>query len=271
MVYKKYKPSKALRSYVSDYYIWESDAKLSQPFSVTSSANNCFAMVFSYGDVYRLFNTKHQGTRLPTQFLSGQSTSAYTLHLQGKIGMAGIIFHGSAFRSLFRIPNPKEFIDDRIDLTVLLGKEADEITERLAEAPSHLRRIQILEAFLLKKMQHSNNELTIADRASARILHQRGMIRMDDLAQQLYVSPRQLRRKFKSRVGVNPKYFARLKRFNYVNWRLTLQQETSWQMFVQDDAFYDQSHFIKDYKEFFGKTPTVQILENRKIALELTS
>ena len=94
---------------------------------------------------------------------------------------------------------------------------------------------------------------------------------MDELARQLYVSPRQLRRRFKAEVGLNPKYIARLKRFSYVNLRLTQNPDFSWQMFLDRGLFYDQSHFIKDYQEFFGKSPTIQIRENRKVAHQLTS
>ena len=79
------------------------------------------------------------------------------------------------------------------------------------------------------------------------------------------------RRRFKTEVGINPKFVARLKRFNYINLCLTQNPTFSWQMFLDQGLFYDQSHFIKDYREFFGKNPTAQILENRQVAQELTA
>ncbi len=269
MRYQKYPPSPFLKAYVVSYYLWESGGPLKKPFSIASCASNCFAMVFNYKVPYRLHNPIHKGTLLPQQFLSGQSTSAYTLELTEQIGMAGIIFRGGALRSLFKLPNPAEFLDDRIDLGLLLGHQADEITKQLAEASSDLRRIQVLENFLLEKLRKNASELTLADKAASIILDNKGMIRMDDLAQKLHISPRQLRRTFKARLGVNPKYFARVKRFNYVNLCLTKNPDASWRYFISEEGFYDQAHFIKDYQEFFGKTPTIQIKENRQMETKL--
>lgn len=271
MRYKKYRPSPLLRPFVVDYYLWESRHPLDRPFSITSSANGCLAMVFNYGESYCLYNILHNGTRLPTQFLSGQSTSPFTLQLRGRVGMAGIIFRGSSLCRLFSLPPLKAFQNDRANLSDLIGPEAEFVTEQLAEVFSPSEKIQILENFLLRRLKTADPEPTLAERAANVIYQNRGMIKMDELARQLYISPRQLRRRFKAEAGFNPKYVARLKRFSYVNLCLTQNPDFSWQMFLDRGLFYDQSHFIKDYQEFFGKTPTIQIRENRKVAHQLTT
>ncbi len=270
MYYKKFAPSPQLLDYVVSYYIWESEHKLETPFTITSHANGCFAMVFNYGDPYQVSNSSNSKTTPPQHFLCGQSSKAYMLHLSGTIGMVGIIFHNAAFRSLFAIPNPLEIMDKRIDLTDILGKETAVIAEQLAQASFPMEKRLILDAFLLNRLRRVGNELKIADQAANIILEHRGMIRMDDLANQLFIGPRQLRRCFKSRMGINPKYFARLKRFSYVNLCLTQGTHGSWRSFLDQNAYYDQAHFIKDYKEFYGKSPALQIRENREVEVELS-
>ena len=269
MFYKKYKPRPTLQRYVQDYFIWESPQRLQSTFSIVSPANPSMAMVFNYGDPYYLHNALYKGLKLPRQFFSGASSSAYQLEIKGKIAQAGIIFKGSAFRDLFSLPNPAEFRDDREDLTNLVDSNAPEVLEKLAGAHSHWQRIQILESFLLQRLPNDFRIPNAVDQALNIILQQRGLVKMDDLARQVCISPRHFRRAFKSRVGMSPKFYARLKRFNYINLRLTQEPGMSWREFVGNGLFYDQSHFIKDFQAFFGRNPTPQILENREIHAKL--
>ncbi len=268
MRYRKYKPSSPLQPYVSDYFLWDSEA-LTTPFEITSPANCYAALVFNYETPYQLFNHKHQGSRLPQSFLSGQSSATYTLRLSGRIGMAGIIFQGAAFQNLFPTPHPLEFLDDRVDLHHLIGAESIKITEQLTEASSDLDKILVLEKFLLERLKKRGTALSVADHAAHIILNQKGVIRMDDLAKTLCISPRNLRRRFTERMGVSPKYFARLKRFGYINACLTMNPSLSWQNFMIDGGFYDQSHLVKDYQEFVGKNPSQQFLYTQQLVEQM--
>lgn len=271
MFYKKYKPSLPLRPYIRDYFLWESNSCLSRPFTISSPANANNAIVFNYGDTYRLYNSLHHGDLLPAQFFCSYSFTPYTLKLTGRIGMAGILFQAGAAKLLFKLPDLGDLADDRIDLTEIINQHASLVTEQLAEAKTAVQKIRILENFLLDRLKAPNRGLSLANHAMNIIFQKRGMIAMDDLARQLYVSPRQMRRIFKNELGINPKLCARLKRFNYVNLSLTKNSGSSWNMFLDKDAFYDQSHFIKDYQKFFGKNPTAQILENRKVAMQFST
>jgi len=271
MFYKKFKPSPILQRYVQDYFIWESSQRQKSPFIFTSPANPSMAMVFNYGDRYQLSNHLNKEAWLPMQFFSGASPSTYQVLITGKIAQAGIIFKGSSFRDLFLLPNPSEFLDGREELSNLIGKTAIEITEKLAVAHSNQDRIQILEQFLLERLPTTVKLPNAIDHSLDIILQKRGLIKMDELAQHVSMTPRHFRRTFKSRVGLSPKFYARLKRFNYVNLKLTQEPINSWRQFVGKGLFYDQSHFIKDYQAFFGKTPTSQILENRQVHQALVS
>ena len=269
MPYRKYPPHALLRPYVTDYYLWESGDVPLPPFSLTSPANPRWAMIFNYGSPYRLHNDRHRGTTLPAQFFSGQSTGPYTLELSGQIAMAGIIFTSRGPRELFALPPLDQFLDDRADLTNLIGPAAAEVTEQLATARSPQQKIDILDRFLLARLPKATHSPSPAVRAAELILHHRGMIAMDEVARRVYLSPRQMRRTFKAELGINPKFFARLKRFNYVNRCLTNGTDFSWQHFLREGAFYDQSHFIKDYQTFFGSNPKAQIAENRRVVARL--
>lgn len=257
MSYSKFSPSPELNPYVEFYYIWESQLHELNHLDVNSSPNYSYVLLFNYGDYYQLFNCNHNGTYLPVTFLSGPSLEKFTLKLNGKIGMLGVVFRGAAFRNLFSISNPAEFINNRIDLELLLGNEARLILEQIAGSPTDSYKIKVIEnylIYLLKRKKASSNPI---DRAVELMLDRRGMMRVDDLAFSLNMCQRNFRRRFLERVGMSPKYFLRLKRFNYINLLLHRYPNLPWHDFVFDGGYYDQSHLIKDFHEFTGQKPAV--------------
>jgi AraC-like DNA-binding protein len=79
---------------------------------------------------------------------------------------------------------------------------------------------------------------------------------MDEVSTLLTVSPRQLRRRFKERFGMGPKFAARIKRFGYVNLLLSQRTDLNWQDVIHRTGYFDQAHFIKDFKQFAGEVPS---------------
>ena len=82
-----------------------------------------------------------------------------------------------------------------------------------------------------------------------------GGIQVADLAVQLEVSPRQLRRKFKEIVGITPKYFAKVLQMNSALQALFSQDSETLTTLAQDSGFYDHAHFINVMQQFFGQNP----------------
>lgn len=260
MPYNKFKPSENLEPFVDFYYIWEKEEMLLTPLDISSSANNYCVMLFNFGDQYTLYNRLYNGEVLPKNFLAGQSVSPFRLELCGKIGMLGIVFKGTAFQDLFDIPEPQTILDERIDLQTIIGQKANRINEELSKATNNHHRINIIEQFLLARINYKRPSRHLIDSSVEIILAKKGMVRMDNLANLLNLSPRQFRRTFTKRVGIGPKYFARIKRFNFVNLCLSKNPNLKWMEFVDEGAYFDQSHLIKDFQEFSGKTPN-QFLE----------
>ncbi len=256
MQYLSFAPSAPLQPYVEKFYILEHEGGLNQPVDLLSPANSYAALVFNYGDRYRLHNFWAQGALLPRQFVSGYSTTPYKITVQGQVGMVGVVFKGGGFLHVFPQLVGSDLSDKRLNLADLIGYEAELLTEQLAEAPSHPARIARVEAYLFNRLRKTDFLLHIADHAVHRILNQRGMLTMDGLADDLALSPRHLRRRFSERVGMSPKFFARLKRFNFVSLTLLQNPQLHWPEFLADGGFYDQSHFIKDFVAFTGSAPT---------------
>ncbi|MEX2564308.1 MAG: AraC family transcriptional regulator, partial [Cyclobacteriaceae bacterium] len=104
----------------------------------------------------------------------------------------------------------------------------------------------------------------LVDETLSKILHSRGILSVRNLSQDYCLSPRQFRRRFTERVGVSPKMYSRIKRFNYISY-LTTNEFENWQDIVFKGGFYDQAHFIRDFCHFTGKKPTDYVNYNRAL------
>ncbi len=91
------------------------------------------------------------------------------------------------------------------------------------------------------------------------------MLSIRQLSDHLCISPRQLCRRFTEKVGVTPKRFARIKRFNYISYCMITEGD-KWADLVYQGGYYDQSHFIKDICEFSGKNPSAFVNYKRALA-----
>ncbi len=268
MFYRKFSPSPHLQPFVECFFVWECSKTLAKALTIESPPNGFASMVFNYGTPYRVISQKLNGGFAPKTFLTGQATKSYQLQLSGQIGMVGIVFRPAGLSTLFGLPM-YEFSDERTNLRDVLGRQIDELSDKVEEAASHTERIQLLEQFLNRRLLGQNTEPDRTDYAANLIVDQRGIININDLMNDMYVCRRQFERKFLQKVGVSPKYYARIRRIGFLcnelaqkRWKID-----DWQDLVYRCGYYDQSHFIKEFTEFTGKAPSLYVKNN----IELTN
>jgi AraC-like DNA-binding protein len=256
MFYQKYLPLPVLRPYIHWFYILEytgGDSVLDVP----GLANPSCALVFNYGDRYQLSNVHYTQELLPTAFFSGVSTEPFTISLRGRVGSLGVIFRAAAFLDSFRLPPLEELNDQRLNASEWAGREMDDFCAQLAATEEAHKKIDLVNQFFINYFGHRQPAIQTADQLANHILEQRGLLSMEALTTRFHVSARHLRRLFKERVGVSPKFYARLKRFGYTHYCLQAGQ-FNWRHFVGDHGYYDQAHLIRDFKTFSGRPPKLQ-------------
>jgi methylphosphotriester-DNA--protein-cysteine methyltransferase len=124
----------------------------------------------------------------------------------------------------------------------------------LYEAPSEARQGQLLDAFFGQKPGFGGEADAITGHALDRILDQKGILRVDELKNTLGIDYRTLERHFKATTGVTPKEFARIIRFKNA-YKAFRGRQASNTFFFLDCGYYDQSHYIREFKHFMGGTP----------------
>jgi len=126
-----------------------------------------------------------------------------------------------------------------------------ETIERLGEARTDIARVRIVEAFLLRQLKEFKADQVVAG-ATHHIYRTQGTIRIAELAELLHISQSPLEKRFRAVVGATPKKFAGIVRARHVlNALNTGDQNTAEYL----SSFYDQAHFIKDFKKFSSMTP----------------
>ncbi|AUD01912.1 helix-turn-helix transcriptional regulator [Spirosoma pollinicola] len=278
MFYKKYQPSAHLTPYVACYYVWEhsvdpSSGSASDSLQIESPPTGFGSFVFNLGTPYRVeASLRNPFQVVPEAFLTGQATRQYRLYLSGAIHMVGIVFQPAGISSLFGLPMV-EFANERVALADALGNSVQFLTEQLAEAPDYPARVAILDQFLSFQLLKRNLLPDRIDHSANQIVAHRGIININALVDDAFLCRRQFERKFLQRVGVSPKYYARIRRISYLCAQLASQswQIADWQDLVFRCGYYDQSHFIKEFTEFTGKNPSAYVRNNVELANYLTT
>lgn len=270
MNYHIFPPSAPLKNYIEQYYIFEHEAYLEVEYEISSTATCYSALVFNFGTPYRFQNSLGDDYITPPYFMGGFSTGTFRVFPKGKINMLGIVFKGTGLLSLFPSIRLECLHNKRASFVEMLGSEAEIIAEQLEKTADAKDQIATIDSYLLNRLERFGQPPSLADKAALLILRKRGMITIEKVAETLNVGDRHLRRVFSERLGMNPKLFARIKRFQYVNLCLTQNETLDWQEFLDEGGFYDQAHFIKDFVAFCGKAPSAQLLQSRQISELLT-
>jgi transcriptional regulator GlxA family with amidase domain len=98
------------------------------------------------------------------------------------------------------------------------------------------------------------------------MLQKDGMIPIERLQKMAGISERQLERQFQTQVGLTPKFFSRLLRFQKVFKAVMQNRNLGWSFIASECGYYDQAHFIHDFKSFSGQNPSAYFNEDHRMA-----
>ena len=145
------------------------------------------------------------------------------------------------------------FFNQSIPLDQIFDRsKISSVTDQLYTAGSDQQRIAIVEQFLISELKPSSPDTLIA--AATRLIRlKQGKLEINQLNRNLYTSASVLERRFKQVIGTTPKKFASLVRLNNVI--AELKTDKSLINICYDHEYFDQAHFIKDFKSFTGYTP----------------
>lgn len=261
MNYQTYAPAPILSKYIRCYWTLESSETTPPVSKEKIFPDGCIELVFHYGDLFEEYKTGDTSDVQPRSFIYGQIEKFIEIKATGKIGVLGIRFFPNGLKPFVRF-NINEITGNAVAVQDLWGKDGEIIEDKILNAPPIEQKIFLLEAFLISKLNNTGANDIVVERCVDSILRSDGNVTIKDLAFQLNIGRRHLERKFVSSVGLSPKLLSRITRFNNTLNLLEHKQFSSLTMVAYEGGFYDQAHFIKDFKDFTGLNPKEYFSQN---------
>lgn len=156
-----------------------------------------------------------------------------------------------AARALFGVPMTA-LTDHVVDLRDLMGPGARVLLERLEEAASSAARFDLLDATLEAAFERAEVPPPLVDEAWRRLRDAHGTLSIRALADELGVGRKRLHAAFEDHVGLSPKMLARVFRFQHA---VAQVGRSPWPVIAAECGYYDQSHLIRDFRQFAGMPP----------------
>lgn len=253
MNYQTFEPDQDLAAFIKCYWTLES-SKEETPEKQTIVPDGCMEMIFHYGDLYKQYLDNGNSIIQPRCFVIGQLTRPLEIEPTGETRIFSVRFHPEGFLPFTNVPI-KEMENTAVSLEKLFGKAGQEIGQQILNTNSTSERIKLVEKFLLDRLTDIATIDRIVKSTVETIITANGQIPVDELSKLNKVNRRQLLRKFSSAIGLSPKQLSRTIRLQAALKMLLSNQFPNLSELAYENEYYDQAHFIKEFKEFTGSTP----------------
>lgn len=256
MKYQEIRPGNALKQYVKCYYTYESDANVI--FEDTVFPSGCVEIIFNLGTgKWQTATGNNAYIDNPSIELWGQVIRPLPIRSIGKNTMLGIRFYPHA-AAYFLNDKVGLFNDQVIDFNDLHGTAAGILYSQLLETASWNKRIELIEKFLLHKLSLSQNrfsKLGMVSNVMTEMCKADFFDNIANVASRYGITSRYLQKLFFQYTGLTPKLYSQIHRFQN-SLRLITQNNSSLTSIAYDCGYFDQSHFIREFKSFTGFTPS---------------
>ncbi len=209
-------------------------------------------IVFNLAGPFRRY---HKGTveRQPESIVVGQMNSFVVIEPTNLVDLFGIRFHPHGLYPLVR-QSMTQLSDQIESVETVFGKKGSQLEERIKEAKSTEERIKICEEEFSDSLFVEFKDGDLVEYATRSIANN-DFESIGQLAVKLDISNKKLERIFNRYVGITAKRLSRITRLQKVVTKIGGKQTVGWADLAYSFGYFDQSHFIKDFKDFSGLTP----------------
>lgn len=253
MKYFTITPPDSLAPYVRYFWVLEGEATADKPYVHRSMADGCAELIFHYTGVFDELMHNNSVEKSFSSGLSGQSQRYRRFAITQNFGIFGVYLYPFAVPQLFSISGT-DIKNQMLDLKTAIGNPGAELEERMMLAPDNHSRVKTIIEFLERKLMKSSGPEPGVFSAIKHIIKTNGVDRVDALAGRTFQSTRQFERNFKHYSGFSPKLFSRIARFQSALGKYNCDHKSLSEI-AYDCGYYDQSHFIQEFREFSGFNP----------------
>lgn len=253
MEYNTFTPNELLAAFIKCYWTLEAHAT-TVPERQRIVPDGCMEMIFHYGDPYKQYTSDTDFIIQPSCFVFGQITTPLAIEPTGRTGIFSVRFHPDGFMPFATLPI-KELENRAVPLEDLFGSKGIELGLEMIGAAGTAERITMAESFLTQQLATPRAIDCVAKQSVAVMLQLNGQVSVEGLVDQLQINRRQLERRFAATIGLSPKQLAKIIRLQATIKMLEHKQFSSLTELAYENGYFDQTHFIKDFREFTGVSP----------------
>jgi AraC-like DNA-binding protein len=254
MTYNISKPSIFFSKYVKHYWAIENSLPAGKEHIQRIVPSGLTDLIFYLKD--KPESSRKNNPIIENTIISGQTNGFYDLKVIGDLALFSIIFQPHGLSMFFDIPS-NELLNQNVPLRYILKDVVNELEEKLYHAKSFSERIMIAEQFLLPQFLKGKKKYNFnrIENSIHQINRSKGKINIEDLATKACYSRKQYERIFSNFIGISPKKFLRIVRFqNAINEKAKNESINLTELTYLCD-YYDQSHMNNDFIKLSGKTP----------------
>lgn len=255
MIEDRHTLSEGLRPYVKR--IWYSDGYVPQSPVERVLPSGAVQLIINLGsDRFRHFENGEP--RRPIEYPNAIITGIHTRHLfldsYSRTETVGVVLKPGAVAAILRTP-AGAFQDQVVSLLDFRESELSQLRERLIEAAAPRDKFELVEAFLSQHLDFKIRPNKAVVHAVRQIERCHGTKPISEILTEIGYSRRWFGALFRETVGVTPKVYARIRRFQNVVRRIRHDADRGWSEMALNAGYFDQSHFISEFKDFSGITP----------------
>ncbi|AOW21078.1 helix-turn-helix domain-containing protein [Urechidicola croceus] len=220
-------------------------------------------LIFHYGDYYKT-NINGVWQTQGLYLIAGQIKNHFFLENTGESKIFGIKFQPWGLSELFKI-EMSGLTDKVIEIPDKVLDTLKPVKEISVGSLSFDEKVTKIENWFIEFFSDLDLKSFKGQKAVELIIENKGKAELKNIQSEVGISERSLERYFKSKIGLSPKYYSRIIRFSHI-FKLVQSNETDWSDIIFITGYYDQSHFIKNFKEFTGEDPSIYSFFEKNLA-----
>lgn len=253
-------PHPDLLAFVDNYILSTSENKIITIKSYWPASNET-SLLFNLAGLPEHHYDEHTSSLFTNKH---QCVVGLLTHCNGIVQFNGIYntfiiqFKANGFGKLFRMSG-SAVTNQIIAADDIFGKQTNNLYERLLNASDIQQMACFADSFLLSFLNRHKKTATVHDGitvVSKELYNTTQLLSVSQYAYKANMSIRNFERRFMEQVGVSPKFYIRLVRFNEVMRKKAMHPAKSWTSVAHECGYYDQMHMIKDFKQFADSNPS---------------
>ncbi len=265
MDYKTFEPHIDLKSLVSCYWTLEVP-KQSEPQKQRIVPDGCVEMAFILGDDIKRYTSEKEFIIQPRAMVLGQTIEPFYIEPTGFVNTFAVRFYPYGFANFISEPI-NNLVNKETPIDQLFEKgTADNLEQKIIKAKNTEQQINIIEKFLLERFNDEKTINRIVKDTVDSLLSTNGGISIKSILKNDLSKRRQLERNFKKQIGVSPKQLGKVIRLQTALKMLLDPKPENLTDISYKSEYFDQAHFIKDFREFTGTNPK-EFINNENLAL----